>query len=59
MLAACAYRARPAAMRSDKIFKEFSGNRSVTVKGSLTLVTPSFRIQTMLFPNVTGGADEA
>ena len=47
------------AMRYDKIFKEFSGNVSVTVKGSLTPLTQAFRILTKLFWNATGQADEA
>jgi hypothetical protein len=45
--------------RPHRIFKDFSGNASVTVKGSITPVTRAFRIQTHLFPNATGVADEA
>jgi hypothetical protein len=41
------------AMRSCTIFEQFGGNCSVTLKGSLTPVTPAFRIQTKLFWNVT------
>jgi hypothetical protein len=42
-----------------KIFRDFRGNFSVTVKGSVTHLTQAFRIQTNLFWNATAGADEA
>ena len=42
-----------------KIFRKFFGNPSLTVKGSLTPVTRSFRIQTKLFPNATARAHGA
>jgi hypothetical protein len=41
------------ALPSRKIFNYFSGNFSVTVKGSLTSVTQAFRFQTNLFWNAT------
>ena len=44
---------------SRKIFDDFRGNFSVTVKGSLTSVTQAFRIQTNLFWNATTLPDEA
>ena len=44
---------------SRKIFDYFRGNFSVTVKGSLTPITQAFQIQTNLFWNATGRADEA
>ena len=43
------------AMQQRKIFRKFRGNSSLTVKGSLTPVTRTFRIRTKLFPNATGG----
>jgi hypothetical protein len=42
------------ALLADKIFQKFSGNSSVTVKGSLRRITRAFRIQTKLFWNATG-----
>ena len=59
LAAALAYPRAGIAMQYDKIFKEFSGNLSVTVKGSLTPLTQAFRILTKLFWNATGQADEA
>ena len=47
------------AIYSRKIFEDFRGNFSVTVKGSLTPVTQAFRIQTNLFWNATADPDEA
>jgi hypothetical protein len=47
------------AARIRTIFDYFGGNLSVTVKGSVTPVTRAFRIQTNLFWNATGHADEA
>jgi hypothetical protein len=42
-----------------KIFKDFSGNFSVTLNVLVIPVTQAFRIRTMLFPYVTEHADEA
>ena len=44
---------------SRKIFKKSSGNFSVTLKGSVTHLTRSFRIRTRLFWNATARQDEA
>jgi hypothetical protein len=52
-------RARVGPVRLNKIFKDFSGNFSVTLNVLVIPVTQAFRIRTMLFPYVTEHADEA
>jgi hypothetical protein len=59
LLTALAPRRANSATPSGKIFGCFAGKLSVTVKGSVTPVTEAFRIQTNLFWNATGHADEA